>query len=256
MPEDLAPAEFVRQYCIKSLVCCFSGGKDSLATTHYVMNALEEVDIDKHVLFVDTTVMIPIAEPYVRDTCTRFGWHLTVVRPEVDFFTQARTKGMPHVHRRWCCYALKLKPIFDFVRQLQPQRGEVTGLREDESLRRQALGLTYVWHDTRRGMNAWHYKPILKWTEKDVLAYIKKHDLPMPPQYRLGLKETCMCGAFSSPRQIMILKALYPDLFKKFVELEGAFKHDWACFWDKRPVYARELAKQKTIVEAVNHEHE
>jgi len=241
------PREFVENYCIKSLVCCFSGGKDSLVATHYVLSELEDVEIDKYVVFVDTTVMLPIAEPFVKDVCSRFGWNLKVLRPKVDFFTQAETKGMPHIHRRWCCYGLKLQPIFDFVRELKPQKGEVVGLRKDESFRRSQMKLPQVHYDKRRGLNAWFYAPIWDWTEKDILSYIKKHELPMPPWYKLGIKETCMCGAFSSKKQIMILKALYPDLFEKFVELEGKFRRDWACFWDGGPVYAKDLAKQKTL---------
>jgi 3'-phosphoadenosine 5'-phosphosulfate sulfotransferase (PAPS reductase)/FAD synthetase len=45
----------------------------------------------------------------------------------------------PTMNRRWCCYHLKLKPIHEFVRDLNPQRAEITGLRRDESFRRMLL---------------------------------------------------------------------------------------------------------------------
>lgn len=243
------PKEFVDQYCIKSLVCCFSGGKDSLVATYYVISELEDIEIDKYVVFVDTTVMLPIAEPFVKDVCSQFGWNLKVLRPKESFWEQAEVKGMPYVHRRWCCYGLKLQPIFDFVRELKPQKGEVVGLRRDESLRRSQMKLPPVHYDKRRGINAWFYAPIWDWTGKNILSYIKKHELPMPPWYRLGLKETCMCGAFSSKKEVEILRAQFPELFKKFVELEGKFRSDWACFWAGKPVYAKDLAKQKTMGE-------
>jgi len=243
------PKEFVKEYCIKSLVCCFSGGKDSLVATHYTLSELANVnDIDKYVAFVDTTVMLPIAQPFVEDVCKRFGWNLKILRPQNTFWEQAEKKGIPWIRRRWCCYGLKLQPIFDFVRHLPPQRGEIVGIRGDEK-HRLNYGPRQVWYDKRRGVNAWQYLPLFDWTKKDVLRYVKDNDLPMPPQYRLGIKETCMCGAFSSKKQIEILRGQFPELFQKFVELEGKFRSDWACFWRGKPLYAKDLAKQKTLGE-------
>jgi len=197
------------------------------------------------VVFVDTTVMIPTTIPFVSEVAKQFGWNLRILRPKTTFWEQAERKGMPHIRRRWCCYGLKLQPIFDFVRQLPPQRGEVIGIRGDEVDRLSSP--QQVKYDKRRGINAWFYLPLFDWTKKHVLRYIKEHHLPMPPHYRLGLKETCMCGTFSSKRQIEILRGQFPNLFQKFVELEGKFRWDWACFYDRKPLYAKELAKQKTL---------
>ena len=244
----MKPVEFVGEYAIRSLACCFSGGKDSLAATHYVLSELKDVDIDKYVAFVDTSVMIPTTIRFVKEVSSQFDWNLVVLRPAKSFWEQAEKKGMPFVHRRWCCYGLKLQPMFDFIRKLPPQRASVTGLRRDESPSRQKLD-RFVTYDRRRKVNAWHYKPILEWSEKDVLKYIEQNDLPVPSHYRLGIKETCLCGAFSSKKEMLIVKAQFPELFQKFVELEGKFKRDWACFYDHGPVYARDLLKQKTLLE-------
>jgi 3'-phosphoadenosine 5'-phosphosulfate sulfotransferase (PAPS reductase)/FAD synthetase len=75
------PQEFVKEYSIRSIACCFSGGKDSLVATHLMMTALgDRYDIDKHVVYADTGCMLPITEPFVVDICKRFGWPLTIVR--------------------------------------------------------------------------------------------------------------------------------------------------------------------------------
>jgi len=239
----MKPREFVKDYGIRSLVCCFSGGKDSLATTHYMLSELEDVDIDKYVVWADTGVMLPIVEPYVRDVCEQFGWKLEIVSPaeDKDFWTTAKKKGLPRVHRRWCCDPLKLKPIFEFTKKLSPQRGCTTGVRRDESIRRtKYLQVTYF------KKTYWLYHPIFDWTEKQVRAYIKSEHLPFPPQYKLGLKETCMCGAFANKKEIMILKAQFPEFFQRFVELEKELK-GYAAFNFGYPCYAKELAKQKTL---------
>ena len=244
----MKPKEFVEEYCIKSLVCCFSGGKDSLVATHYVLSELEDVDVDKYVVFVDTTVMIPGTVDFVKDVCSQFGWNLKVLTPTPDFWTLASKWGTPTMNRRWCCYHLKLKPIIEFVRDLNPQRGEVVGLRKGESARRRKKKLRQVVFDRKAW--AWHYAPILDWTEKDVLHYIEEHSLPMPPHYRKGIKETCMCGAFANKRELMIVRALYPEFYRQFVELEKKFRKGGACFYfNNKSTYAKELLKQKTLLE-------
>ena len=114
----LNPKDFVKEYSIKSLAACFSGGKDSLVSTHFVMSELEgEDDIDKHVVFVDTGAMLPISEPFVRDVCQQYGWNLTVLNG--GFFEKAKKFGMPRMRHRWCCYECKLKPIIEFVQTLE-----------------------------------------------------------------------------------------------------------------------------------------
>ena len=240
------PGEFIREYCIKSLVCCFSGGKDSLVATHLVMAATEGLELERYVVYVDTGVMLPIATDYVKDVCRQFGWPLTILSGH--FFEKAEKYGMPSMRRRWCCYTCKLKPIIDFVKALKPQRAEVTGLRRDESLRRR--NIKQIIYGRQSG--SWKYAPIVEWNEKQVINYIKQHSLPMPPHYKLGISETCLCGVFSSKREMLTLKATFPDLFQKFVELEKRFRSGGAAFYfQNKPVYAGDLAKQKTLTEVI-----
>jgi 3'-phosphoadenosine 5'-phosphosulfate sulfotransferase (PAPS reductase)/FAD synthetase len=195
--------------------------------------------------------MVPICEPYVKDVCSQFGWNLKILRPKVDFWTLVGEEGypMPTMRRRWCCFKLKLEPIRDFMRTLNPQRAEVTGLRRDESIRRR--GLPEVFY--LKKSYVWKYAPIASWNEKQVLRYMQKHDLPMPPHYRLGIKETCLCGAFSNQKQMMIVRANFPDFFQKFVELEKRFKKKGAAFYfHNKPCTAKSFLFQKTIDEMLN----
>jgi len=244
--EPMKPREFVERFSIKSLACCFSGGKDSLVATHYTLSELEGMDVQKYVVFVDTTVMVPETVEFVKDVCNQFGWPLKILRPDPDFWTLAEKWGCPTMHRRWCCYNLKLKPIFDFVKSLRPIRAMVTGLRRDESERRKSLPQIFY----RKMISAWSFAPIIDWNEKDVLDYMEKNNLPMPPHYKKGIKETCVCGVFANLKQMIIVKALYPEFFNKFVELEGRFKSGGACFYfQNRPVKASDMLKQKTLSE-------
>jgi 3'-phosphoadenosine 5'-phosphosulfate sulfotransferase (PAPS reductase)/FAD synthetase len=212
------------------------------------MNELRDVDVDKYVVHVDTGVMLPITLPYVEEVCRRYNWNLTVLKS--NFFEYAEKWGMPTMHRRWCCYQCKLKPIAEFTSKLTPPKAEAVGLRWDESWMRRKLPQIYL--DDKR--KVWKYAPIIHWKDEDVMKYIKEHDLPIPPHYKLGIKETCQCGAFSNEGQMMILKANFPELFKKFVELEGKFRKGGAAFYFKnKPTYAKDLLKQKTLDETLKH---
>jgi 3'-phosphoadenosine 5'-phosphosulfate sulfotransferase (PAPS reductase)/FAD synthetase len=240
------PRDFVRDWSIRSLVVCLSGGKDSLAAAHYTLSQVANLNVKSYVVFVDTTVMIPTALPFVKETCARFGWPLQILRPRDSFWELVGDRGypMPTMRRRWCCYKLKLEPIMNFTHQLPRPRAEVTGLRRDESVRRRGLAQLFF----LRSGQTWKYAPIIAWTEADVTRYIRDHDLPMPPHYRLGIRETCLCGAFSSEAQMMCVKAQFPDLFTKFLELESGFRsHGAAFYFHNRPHFAREIAAQQTL---------
>jgi 3'-phosphoadenosine 5'-phosphosulfate sulfotransferase (PAPS reductase)/FAD synthetase len=248
MAEEVTPQEFIKPYSIKSLVCCFSGGRDSLVSTHFILETQglrHREDLEIHVILIDTTVMIPMTIEYVKEVCARYEWPLTILRPDPDFWTLAEKWGTPGITRRWCCYHLKLKPIFEFVERLPPKRCTVLGLRRDESPRRRNFKqLIY-----RRKLRTWSYSPILNWSKLEVLRYIEEHSLPDPPHYRLGLSETCLCGAFTHVKELMIMKAVCPEIFQRFIELEKRFGENRSAWFDRRKIFARDLAKQRTLLE-------
>jgi 3'-phosphoadenosine 5'-phosphosulfate sulfotransferase (PAPS reductase)/FAD synthetase len=240
--KEASPKKFVKDYSIRSVACCFSGGKDSLVATHYMMAELADLDIEKHVVFADTGVMLPIAEEFVRETCESFGWKLTVVQGH--FFEKAIKIGMPRMKHRWCCFVCKVDPMQQFIKTLPSQRAEVTGLRRSESFRRAKLNQVYY----KRKVPSWAYAPIIAWSEKQVFRYIRNNNLPMPPHYRLGLHETCMCGVYSNRKQMEILKAQFPELWKKILTLEANFRKKGAAFYfNNKPVYAKDIDKQKVL---------
>lgn len=236
--KTISPREFVEAYDIDNVVCCFSGGKDSLVATHLMLESLRDLNPpSKYVLFADTTVMIPIARPFVEEISRRFGWDLTVVSPRESFWIQAAKKGSPTMHRRWCCWGLKLEPIFGFVASLSGTTCQVTGMRQKESSRRKDFPQVYWQKRTR----SWNYHPLIDWTEEHVDEYIREHHLPRPPWYDLGVKETCACGAFSSIKEIRKICELWPSFFKQYVELERNYRGGCFFYLRCRPYSAREI---------------
>lgn len=243
------PEQFIQRYGIENLVCCFSGGKDSLCATHYVMEKLKGVDhLKKFVVWVDTTIMIPPAYPFVQETCDQFGWPLVVLKPRMKFedFILKKNYPCPTKKRRWCCYHLKLEPIKNFTQNLSKSGlvACVTGLRKLESTKRRSYTEVFF----MRSCGYIIYNPLLEWSDDDIESYIKRYDLPMPPWYRLGVKETCMCGAFSTESEMMCVRTHYPKIFQRFVDLESKLKTKGAAFFfNYKPRRARDFLKQKLM---------
>jgi len=245
----MKPSEFVEHYGIRSIAYCLSGGKDSLVASHYMERELGDLrdQLERHFIIVDTTVMVPGNIEWLRKVVADlFDAELTVLRPQKTFWEFVEEFGAPKMRSRWCCYHLKLEPIMRFMRTLPPQRAEVLGLRRAESRRRAKLPDVIL----KRKTLTWGYAPILDWSDEQINTYIREHDLPVNPVYRTPVKETCVCGVFISPRGIKALRALYPELFAKFVEAESRFRSGGAMFYRSgRPWKARDLFKQALLDE-------
>lgn len=208
----------IKEYHIKSVVCCWSGGKSSLAMTHYVMNnLLKDVDVGKHVVFVNTGIMLDDAVDFVKTTSQKFGWNLHIIKPEIDFVEYAKRYGTPAPKRRWCCKLLKLYPIFNFAKTLPPERLMCLGFRKDEK-RRERKMLPKIFY--QKPSESWILLPIREWSSMDVKNYLRKHNITEPPWYRLGIKECCVCGAYMTKKTLLSIKRHYPTIFQKFIEID------------------------------------
>jgi phosphoadenosine phosphosulfate reductase len=244
LQECYSPRQFVKRYAIEQVVCTFSGGKDSLVATHYTLESLRRVDIPKWVVWVDTTVMIPGVREFVIEVSKKLGWNLQILSPKRTFEdfvlygygNGSRGWGMPTIKRRWCCFALKLEPIARFCSELRGRVACVTGLRREESIRRRDYQQVYFTarEDKRLGLKrteVWNYSPIIHWTGEQVERYIEVHNLPKPPWYEKGIKETCCCGCYSTLRELIAVAKNYPEFFERFLHLEAKFRSGGCCFY-------------------------
>ncbi|MCR6691598.1 MAG: phosphoadenosine phosphosulfate reductase family protein [archaeon YNP-LCB-003-016] len=245
--------EFIEKHGVKSILCCFSGGRDSLVSTHYTLVTLKDLDLEKYVCFVDTTVMPPCIYPYVNMVFERIfkplGGECHILKPEKSFWELAREWGVPQKNRRYCCYHLKLKPLYDFTSHLKPRVAHILGLRKTESMRR--INFKFAYWDQKHKI--WKLNPILEWNDQDVERYIRENNLPISPHYKMGIQETCICGAFTTKKTLEAIRAHYPELLEKFASLEGEFRNKGSAFYIGKRIYAKELLKQKTLDETLKH---
>jgi phosphoadenosine phosphosulfate reductase len=73
--------------------------------------------------------------------------------------------------RKDCCFVRKVEPL---RRALHGKKAWITGLRRDQAVTRGTLEISA--YDADHGLQK--FSPLLKWTNKDVWAYIRLHDVP------------------------------------------------------------------------------
>lgn len=73
--------------------------------------------------------------------------------------------------RKGCCFIRKVEPL---RRALAEKDAWITGLRKQQSVTR--AGLSHVEWDEPNGL--YKINPLLDWTQEDVWAYVKAHDVP------------------------------------------------------------------------------
>ena len=221
-------------------IVLFSGGRDSLVVLHIVKTVAESIGIDDvTAIYADTTVSTPGNLDYVKDVCKELEVTLVVVKPEQDFFKLVEKWGFPTRTRRWCCYALKIKPIKDYLKTIEDNKVIFDGIRRNESHKRR----NYPEIGYHRHFKCPCCHVIFYWSSNDVRRYIEKYKLKENPLYRIFPRATeCWCTAYKTANQFKALKEHFPELFAKFVEAEAKLKTGGsALFKGGKKIYLRDL---------------
>jgi len=200
----------------REFLCFFSGGKDSLVSTHL----LHEVIPEKcEVVFIDTTIGAYETQDYVKKVCDKFGWKLNIIRPKRTYEELVAKWGFPHfVNYRWCMHHLQLNTIKEFVKGKRAI--QVTGVRKDESVRR-LIAYRCVKEFSKDQLGNFMLAPLLRWTKHDVRGYIKKYELPSNPLAQIfHFSCDCFCMAYPSAPKLKKIRAHLPYIFAKLKNLE------------------------------------
>ena len=203
----------------------FSGGKDSLVTCHKAWKD----GIMNEVIYCRTGV--GLNEDYVKETCKKYGWELTIVEPakHETFEIFVERFSFPHQGMHGAIMGfLKGHPLRKWNRE-QKKLGRkiiyLSGRRLSESARRKRMK-----SNTEKanfdGMDMWSY--IFKMSTIEVWKYIGEHDLKRSPTYEtMHLSGDCLCGSFSTKGESAFLKMFHPEMAKRFLELEKKFGGKW-----------------------------
>jgi phosphoadenosine phosphosulfate reductase len=73
--------------------------------------------------------------------------------------------------RKGCCFVRKVEPL---RRALSGKKAWITGMRRDQTVTRVTLEISA--YDAEQGLQK--FNPLLDWSDKEVWAYIRLHDVP------------------------------------------------------------------------------
>lgn len=166
----------------RRVIASVSGGKDSAAMSLY----LHELGIEHERVFLDTGWESPITYEYLREELPKAIGAVTWIRGERQMDDLVRHKGMfPGRLIRFCTQELKVRPMIRFLRGLMDEGQDVinaVGIRAAERAARAQLS-EWEWSD---GFDCEVWRPLLRWTEQDVIDIHHRHGLRPNPLYLLG----------------------------------------------------------------------
>jgi len=216
----------------------FSGGRDSLAVTHWMMTNVPGCEV----FHCNTGIGIERTRQFVRDTCKDMGWPLHEIRAKEDcgqdYDAIVRKFGFPGPDGHSLMYArLKERPIRELVRRAQTKRGDrvllATGIRHDESVRR----MRYAGREVNRvGSQLW-VNPIYWWSASERDAYNKAHGLQVGPvSATLGMSGECLCGAYAHRGEKAMVRVVCPETADRIERLEQeVLANGFTWGWEGRP---------------------
>jgi 3'-phosphoadenosine 5'-phosphosulfate sulfotransferase (PAPS reductase)/FAD synthetase len=188
-----------------------SGGKDSTAVLAWMLfdSGIPHHKID--VSFCDT--MNEHDWTYDQVRWINENLHpVTTLQPKHGFFDLAiARKRFPSVKARFCTEELKIIPTKQHITGLFAAAKKVvavSGVRAGESDDRSKLE---VW-DYSNALLTLQWRPIIKWTLNDVLAYHEKHGLPLNKLYAAGAERVgCWPCIMSKKKEIRNISLNFPE---------------------------------------------
>ena len=223
-------------------VLSVSGGKDSTATGLHLI----ERGIEFEAIHMDTGWEHPATEAYVRETLPRvLGREVRILSAPLDlapevlpiaedlearflggkpsaFIRRSLHKAMfPSRQRRYCTQELKVYPSRAYFRTLSSDVVEpvnVQGIRWEESARRAKM---VDWEEFDGDCAYW--RPILDWTERDVIDIHHRHGVAPNPLYLRGARRVgCWPCIMSAKAEIRLLAEIDPARVNLVDALEQA----------------------------------
>lgn len=205
----------------RRIVASISGGKDSAAMALY----LRELELPFDRVFMDTGWEHEATYEYLRGELARVIGPVTEIRSEIfpDGMVQlVKHKGMfPSRLRRFCTEFLKVKPMLAHLERLVEQGEDVVnavGIRHEESKPRSEL-TEWEWS---KGFDCETWRPIIRWTEQQVIDIHKRHGLRPNPRYLAGDSRVgCFPCIFARKAEIRRIADAAPERIEVIRQLEA-----------------------------------
>lgn len=182
---------------------------------------LTECGIEHDRVFADTGWEHPATYEYLRGHLAAKLGPIHEVRGQRTMPELIRHKGMfPARIRRFCTDELKVAPLCRFFRGLPGDRDYVNavGIRNGESVARSKLG-EWEWSDAF-DCDVW--RPIISWTEQDVINIHRRHGLAPNPLYLMGATRVgCWPCIYANKTEKRLVADLDPGRIDLIRQLEA-----------------------------------
>ena len=170
-------AEEILRYVLGNYPGKVTFGSSLGAEDQVILDMMTKCCKDFTVFTLDTGRLFPETYDLMDKTNKKYGLTIKVHFPDSEQVEKmVNTKGINLFYdsienRKECCYLRKIEPL---KKALPGNDIWITGLRKDQSLNRFYTKLV-EWDEKFRIVKV---NPLLKWTEKQVWAYIKENDVP------------------------------------------------------------------------------
>lgn len=201
----------------RHVVASVSGGKDSAAMSLH----LRELGIEHDRVFLDTGWEHPATYDYLRGELTRVLGPIEEIRGEHTFESLVRRKGMfPSRVIRFCTQELKVRPMQRYLRSRLDAGEDVlncVGIRRAESQARAKMP-EWEWAD---GFDCEVWRPLVAWSEQDVIDIHRRHGLAPNPLYLRGATRVgCWPCIHARKSEIALVAKLDPERIERLAALE------------------------------------
>lgn len=181
-----------------------SGGKDSTAMILYMKECLIDPKIIDYVFIdtgwedVETYSYLDYLESELDIKINRIRRHVQIKEEHQDIYSQclkilnrdysdflamALNKGMFASGRfKYCTIELKINPFQSYINEIEYEPVSCVGIRREESHKRS----TYSEWEYNAGFDVWVYRPIIDFTERQVIDIHARHNIAPNPLYLRG----------------------------------------------------------------------
>jgi len=203
------------------VVASVSGGKDSAAMSLWLL----EQGIEHDRVFLDTGWEHPCTYDYLRGPLAEAIGQIIELRAPLVFADLCRKKGMfPCRTKRFCTQLLKVFPMQAYLNDLVEQGHDLinaVGIRHGESQARSRL-TEWEWSN---GFDCEVWRPLIEWSEQDVIDCHTRHGLVPNPLYLRGHSRVgCYPCVFASKRELRLIAEHDPWRIDEIRELEAEVK--------------------------------
>ena len=146
---------------------------------------------------------------------------LVASRDSSPFLQLAALKGrFPSTMARFCTQELKVKPVKGLISRILATGEDVenwSGVRAEESPKRAKLSeREFFFFDESTGAEAWHYRPILKWSARECFEIMKRHSVKPNPLYKKGFARVgCFPCINCRKSELCLISEQFPDYIRR-----------------------------------------